>query len=989
MTSASSVRSESPSRRRLPLAITLVVVGALVVAFFLFSGLYTDYLWFAQLGYSSVLTTQWIAMAVMFAVGFVAMAFPVWLTLTLAYRLRPVYAKLNSQLDRYQELVEPLRRLAMWAIPVVLGLFAGLSASSRWETTLLWLNRTVTGTTDPQFGLDLSFYLFELPFYRGVVAFASAVVLISALLTAAVAYLYGSVRVNGRELRISKPSRIQLAVLAGLYLLLQAVSIWLDQYVTLTQTGDLITGAAYTDVNATIPARQILAGIAVLVAVLFFVTAFIGRWRFPLVGTALLLVASVVVGSLYPWVVQRFSVDPNARVLEQPYIQKNIDLTRDAFDVADVEEVPYSATTEASQGALRSDAETTASIRIIDPAIVSPAVTQLERFKTYYGFNSELDVDRYDVDGESQDTVIAVRELRQSGLGDGSSWYNNTVVYTHGYGVVAAYGNQRSADGQPVFFESGIPTSGSLGEYEPRIYFGEQSPTYSIVGAPEGSDPRELDYPSGEDGATETYNTFEGDAGPKLDTVFNRLVYALKFQSEQIFLSDAVNSESQIIYDRDPVQRVQKVAPYLTLDSDPYPSVVDGKVVWIVDGYTTSDAYPYSRTVSLSNSIADSDSEAQRYAIDDINYMRNSVKATVDAYDGKVTLYAWDTDDPILKTWQKVFPSTLKPIADISGGLMSHLRVPADIFKVQRAVLGKYHVTDPGSIYSNQDLWTTPNDPTATTDPGTTAKLQPPYYLTMQMPGQDSPRFSLYSTFIPPATQDTARSVLTGYLGVDSDAGSTAGEKASDYGKLRLLTLPNDDTIPAPTQIQNNFNSDTNVANQLNLLERGGRTSVVRGNLLTLPVGGGLLYVQPVYVRSTGDTSYPLLRKVLVAFGDKIAFEDTLDAALDSIFGGDSGATAGDEAVEGTTPADPGAVDGSGGGATDGGTGSTPTPTPTATTSPAAPAQDVQAALAAAGQALQEREAAYKANDLVAAAQADQRLTEALNRAIELGAAQQ
>jgi uncharacterized membrane protein (UPF0182 family) len=980
MTSASSVRSESPSRRRLPLAITLVVVGALVVAFFLFSGLYTDYLWFAQLGYSSVLTTQWIAMAVMFAVGFVAMAFPVWLTLNLAYRLRPVYAKLNSQLDRYQELVEPLRRLAMWAIPVVLGLFAGLSASSRWETTLLWLNRTVTGTTDPQFGLDLSFYLFELPFYRGVVAFASAVVLISALLTAAVAYLYGSVRINGRELRISKPSRIQLAVLAGLYLLLQAVSIWLDQYVTLTQTGDLITGAAYTDVNATIPARQILAGIAVLVAVLFFVTAFIGRWRFPLVGTALLLVASVVVGSLYPWVVQRFSVDPNARVLEQPYIQKNIDLTRDAFDVADVEEVPYSATTEASQGALRSDAETTASIRIIDPAIVSPAVTQLERFKTYYGFNSELDVDRYDVDGESQDTVIAVRELRQSGLGDGSSWYNNTVVYTHGYGVVAAYGNQRSADGQPVFFESGIPTSGSLGEYEPRIYFGEQSPTYSIVGAPEGSDPRELDYPSGEDGATETYNTFEGDAGPKLDTVFNRLVYALKFQSEQIFLSDAVNADSQILYDRDPIQRVQKVAPYLTLDSDPYPSVVDGKVVWIVDGYTTSDAYPYSRTVSLSNSIADSDSEAQRYAIDDINYMRNSVKATVDAYDGKVTLYAWDESDPVLETWQKIFPSTVKSIEEMSGDLMSHVRYPTDMFKVQRAILGQYHVTDAGRFYSKTDAWQTPADPQQSAE---TNSLQPPYYLTLQMPGQDQPTFSLYSTFIPRgASSEDASNVLKGYLAVDADAGGEDGVKGDGYGKLRLLTMPDESTVPGPGQMQNDFNSDQAVSSLINIL-RQGQTDVLNGNLLTLPVGGGLLYVQPVYVQSTGETSYPVLQKVLVGFGDQIAFEDTLDQALDSLFGGDSGASAGDGNVptedEGTEGegTDEGAGEGDGAGETpaDPGTGGTPATDVDA---------ELAAALAEAQEAMEQKQAALEAGDLAAFGEADAKLSAAVERALEL-----
>jgi uncharacterized membrane protein (UPF0182 family) len=980
--------SARPARRsRAPLAITAAIIAALVIAFFIFAGFYADVLWYDQLGYLGVLLTQWGAGIALFLVGFLAMAIPVFVSIQVAYRSRPVYAKLNSQLDRYQQVVEPLRRLAMFAIPAVFGLFAGVSASSGWQRTLLWLNRTPAGTVDPQFKLDVSFFMFELPFYQAVVGFASAVVIISMLGVLATSYLYGAVRFTGREVRISKSSRIQIAITAGVYFLLQGASIWLDQYSSVVNTanGGLITGAAYSDVNAVIPGRVILAGIAAVVALFFIVTAVIGRWRLPIIGTAGLIVCSILIGTAYPAVMQRFQVEPSERTLEAPFLERNIEATREAYGLADIEEIPYDATTDTTPGALREDAATTANIRILDPAVVGDAFSQLQQFRQYYQFGDNLDVDRYDIDGRVQDTVVAVRELSPDNTG--TSWVNQHLVYTHGYSLVAAYGTQRTSDGQPVFLESGIPASGDLGDFEPRVYFGENSPDYSIVGGPESSDKVELDYPSGEDGADETYTTFEGNGGPKVDNVFKRLIYALKFQSEQIFLASQVNDQSQILYDRDPAERVGKVAPYLTVDKDPYPSVVDGRVVWIVDGYTTSDQYPYSERNDMSRLIADSQQTQPLVPTDRINYIRNSVKATVDAYDGKVTLYAWDTDDPILKTWQKVFPSTLKPIADISGELMSHLRFPADMFKVQRAVLGKYHVTDPGSIYSNQDLWTTPNDPTAPTDPGTQAKLQPPYYLTMQMPGQDAPRFSLYSTFIPPATQDTARSVLTGYLGVDSDAGSTAGQKADDYGKLRLLTLPNDDTIPAPTQIQNNFNSDTNVANQLNLLERGGRTSVVRGNLLTLPVGGGLLYVQPVYVRSTGDTSYPLLRKVLVAFGDKIAFEDTLDAALDSIFEGDSGATAGDEAVEGTTPADPAAVDGSGDGATDGDTGSAPAPAPS--TAPAAPAQDVTAALAAAGQALQEREAAYKANDLVAAAQADQRLTEALNRAIELGAVEQ
>ena len=957
----------APRRRnRSALAITAGIVAGLLIAFFIFAGIYADILWYDQLGFVQVLYTQWGTGAVLFLVGFLSMALAVFVSIVLAYRFRPIYAQPAAQLDRYQQVIEPLRRLATFGIPAVLGLFAGVSAASRWQTALLYFNRTPTGQTDPQFNLDISFYLFELPFVHGIVGFASAVVLVAGLIGLATNYLYGAIRSVGREVRVSRGARIQLAITAGLYIALQAISVWLDQYETLSSvsTGALITGASYTDVNAVIPGRQILAVITALIAIVFFITAIIGRWRFPVIGTALLVVASLVVGSLYPWIMQRFQVDPNELTVERAYIERNIDMTREAYGVADIEEIPYDATTEATQGALRADAETTANIRILDPAIVSPSFAQLQRFRQYYEFGTDLDVDRYEVDGQTTDAVVAVRELNQSGLGDSQTWFNRTVVYTHGYGLVAAYGNQRSADGQPVFLESDIPTTGELGEYEPRVYFGEDSPEYSIVGAPEGSDPVELDYPSGggEDSESQVYTTFDGDGGPSVGNWFTKLIYALKFQSEEIFLSDAVNSESQILYDRDPRERVQKVAPYLTIDSDAYPTVVDGRLKWVVDAYTTSSSYPYSKVQSLSDAIADSFTPAPSFAVDDVNYIRNSVKATVDAYDGSVDLYVWDEEDPVITSWQKVFPTNILPLSEMSGDLMSHVRYPQDLFKVQRAILGTYHVTEPDSWYQADDAWRTPPDPTAAEG---TDVLQPPYYLTLEVPGSDAPSYSLYSTFIP-LQGAGGQSILTGYLAVDADAGSTAGEKAESYGTLRLLELPKDETVPGPGQVQNTFNSDNTVATELNLLRQGG-SNVDQGNLLTLPVGGGLLYVQPVYVSSSGETSLPLLRRVLVSFGDRVAFEDTLDAALDELFGGDSGADAGDTDVPDvdTDPADPTApVD------------------PVPDTGGGAVTDDLADALADASTALLDREAAYRANDLVAAAEADARLQEAIDRAL-------
>jgi uncharacterized membrane protein (UPF0182 family) len=948
MSTAAPASLPARSRTRAAVAITAAIIAALVIAFFVFSGFYTDVLWFSQVGYLEVLTTRWAAFAAMFGVGFFAMAIFVWLSISLAFRARPVYAKLNSQLDRYQQVIEPLRRVAMIGIPIVLGLFMGVSTATRWSTVLQFWYRTPFGTLDPQFGLDASFYVYELPFYRGLVAYGSAVVLIAGLAALATAYIYGGIQVTGREVRVTRRARIQLAITAAVYLALQSISIWLDQFATLTDQKDIITGVSYADDNATIPGRWILAGIAALVAVLCIVTAIIGRWRLPVIGTALLIVAGLVVGSIYPAIVDRLYVAPTAAQIEAPYIEKNIEATREAYGLADVEVQAYNAQSDAEPGALREDAETTANIRLIDPALVSKTFAQLERVKQYYQFAAHLDVDRYEIEGKTQDTVIAVRELNQK---SDDTWYNNTLVYTHGYGVVAAYGNQRDAQGQPEFLESGIPASGGLGDFEPRIYFGESSPEYSIVGAAEGAEKDiEIDYPSdtgsaGDDDSAvgNAKTTFMGNGGPKLDNLFTRLVYAIKFQSQDILLSGAVTDDSQILYDRNPIDRVAEVAPYLTLDNDAYPAVVDGRVLWIVDGYTTTASYPYSHIESLSGAIADTNTAAAAYAVDDINYIRNSVKATVDAYDGTVTLYAWDDDDPILQTWENIFPGTLTDKSEMSDDLLAHIRYPADLFKVQREVLATYHVTNPVDFYSGTDAWVTPDDP-ASSVAGTT---QPPYYLTMQLPGDDDPAFTLYSSYIP-LTSGDSQNILTGYLAVNSDNGP-------DYGKMTLLSLPKDNTVPAPGQVQNQFSSDPVVGRDLNLLNQN-NSKVLLGNLLTVPVGGGLLYVQPVYVQSTSATSYPLLRKVLVAFGTEIAFEDTLDAALDKLFGGDSGADAGD----GDVPVEPG--------------------DPTDPGDPNATA--LQQALADYQSAYADRQAAYARGDLAAAGEADARMVEAIERAI-------
>lgn len=979
-------------RRRGPWVPTLITLGVLVVLLLVLAQVWTEVLWFSQLGFVEVLRAEWVTRAVLFVLGFAVMAAGVGFSLSYGYRARPVYppsSQDQANLDQYREAIEPLRRLVLVVGPVVLGLFAGGAAAQQWSTVQLWFHGGEVGEVDPQWGLDLGFYLFTLPGLRLVASFLMAVVVLSSIAAVATHYLYGGLRVGaGPGPRVSPAARVHLAVLGALVVLLVGANSWLDRYSILTkqQTGEQRwQGAGFTDVHAVIPFKTILAVAAVVVAGAFVATAFTGNWRLPAIGIGLMVVTAVVVGGVYPAIVQRFQVQPNQQDAESEYIQRNIDATLAAYDLEDVETSEYEAKVTAEEGALRENAETAASIRLLDPNIVSPSFKQLQQIRGFYDFPDSLSVDRYTIDGESRDTVIAVRELDLGGLNAAQrNWTNDTTVYTHGFGVVAAYGNTRGARGAPAFWESGIPSQGQLGEYEPRIYFGQSSPEYSIVGGPEGTDGWEFDYPDDDTGTGSVpyrFPTQDVSAGPSVGNLWNKTLYALKFGDEQILFSERVNDASQILYDRSPRERVQKIAPYLDLDGRVYPAVVDGRVKWIIDGYTTSDQYPYAAVRSLEDATTDSlterSSTVQALLPKQVNYIRNSVKATVDAYDGSVDLYAWDTDDPILRAWTKVFPTSLQPMSEISGDLMGHLRYPEDLFKVQRALLGQYHVTNAAGFFSGNDFWQNPADPTSSSPD----VAQPPYYLTLQMPGTDEATFSLMSTFIPGG--GNARNVLTGYLAVDADAGNSPGKVSEDYGKMRLLELPRDSTVPGPGQASANFTADPEISQQLNLLQRGD-SSVRRGNLLTLPVGGGLLYVQPVYVQAASGTTFPLLQRVLVSFGEEIGFAETLDGALDQVFDGDSGADAGDAGA----PPVPGPT---------GDPTATPTAEPTAepttvptaepTAAPAATADpDARAALdealRRAQQAILDGESALADKDFAKYGEAQDRLDKAIADAI-------
>ncbi|MGL5856890.1 MAG: UPF0182 family protein [Angustibacter sp.] len=959
-----------PRRRRSPLGLTIAIVAGVVGLVIVASRVWTDVLWFQSVGFASVWTGTLAARALLFVVAAVVVGVAVAVSLSLGYRMRPVYAPVSPEqasLDRYRAQVEPLRRVATIVLPVVVGLIAGGAASSRWRVYLLWQHRSSFGVQDPQFGLDVGFFVFTLPFLLLVVSIFTAAVVVSGIAAFAVHYLYGGLRFTGGDQRTTTAARVHLSILVGLFLLLRGVSYWLDRYELTTAQHSLardFTGMTYTDVNAVLPARMFLAIASVVVGLLVIGAIWLRSWRLPGLGAALLVICAVVVGGLYPAAVQRFQVRPSESSREAPYIARNIAATRAAYGLDRVQVQEYDARTTATANQLRDDAATVPGIRLLDPTVVSDAFRQLEQVRQYYQFPEALDVDRYTIDGRSRDTVVAVRELNQDGLADSQrTWVNDHTTYTHGFGVVAAYGNQRESDGKPRFYEGNIPPTGSLGEYEPRIYFGENSPSYSIVGAPPGTPPVELDYPDTSE-TGQRNNTYSGRGGVEIGSFARRLAYAISLQEYNIMLSDRVNERSRILNIRSPRDRVQKAAPWLTVDGDAYPSVVDGRVQWILDGYTTSAQYPNSQLAELGavtqDSVTQGSANVRALPNNQVNYIRNSVKATVDAYDGTVTLYAWDDQDPVLRTWMKAFPGTVQPLSRISADLMSHLRYPEDLFKVQRSLLARYHVTNPGSFYGGQDFWRVPDDPTRSSEVD-----QPPYYLTLKMPGQDDAQYSLTSTFIPSGSG--TRNVLTAFAAVDSNAGNQAGRKRSEYGTLRVLALPKDTVVSGPGQVQNNFNANPDVSQDLNLL-RQGNSRVQPGNLLTLPVGGGLLYVQPVYVRGAGATSYPLLQKVLVSFGDRIGFADTLDEALDQVFGGNSGTSAGDAGADGQGGDKP--DDGATGGGTTGGEEQTPQ-------------EQLRTALADAQRAIQEGQRALAKQDFAAYGRAQAQLKTALQRAVD------
>ncbi|MFS0898514.1 UPF0182 family protein [Mycolicibacterium litorale] len=986
-------------RSRILIGIALAVVLLLLIGP-RFIDTYVNWLWFGELGYRSVFTTVLFTRIVVFLVVSIVIGAIVFAGLALAYRTRPVFVPTvgpNDPIARYRTTVMSRLRLFGIGIPAFIGILAGIVAQSYWVRIQLFLHGGEFGVTDPQFGLDLGFYAFELPFYRLVLSYLFVATFLAFVANLLGHYLFGGIRLSGRSGALSRSARIQLVSLVGTLVLLKAFAYWLDRYELLSHTrgGKPFTGAGYTDINAVLPAKLILMAIAVICAVAVFSAIVLRDLRIPAIGVVLLLLSSLVVGAGWPLVVEQFSVKPNAAQKESEYISRSITATRQAYGLTDqtVTYRDYPGNSPATAQQVAADRATTSNIRVLDPNIVSPAFTQFQQGKNFYFFPDQLAMDRYrDANGNLRDYVVAARELNPDRLIDNQrDWINRHTVYTHGNGFIASPANTvrgiandpNQNGGYPEFLASVVGANGNVVSPgpapldQPRIYFGpviaNTAADYAIVG--ENGNPREYDYENN----VETRNyTYTGSGGVPIGNWLTRSLFAAKFAERNFLFSNVIGENSKILFNRDPADRVQAVAPWLTTDTTVYPAIVNKRIVWIVDGYTTLDNYPYSELTSLSSATADSNEVAvNRLALNkQVSYIRNSVKATVDAYDGTVTLYAQDESDPVLQAWMKVFPDTIKPKSDISPELREHLRYPEDLFKVQRALLAKYHVDDPVTFFSTSDFWDVPLDPNPTA-----SSFQPPYYIVAKDLAENNSEAAFQLTS---AMNRFRRDFLAAYMSASSDPDT--------YGRITVLTIPGQ--VNGPKLAFNAISTDTAVSQDLGVIGRDNQNRIRWGNLLTLPVGpGGLLYVAPVYASpgtSDAASTYPRLIRVAMFYNDQVGYGPTVRDALTDLFGPGADATATGPAptnvAEGQQPAARPPADGQQPAAQPPANqeGRTPAPPPAAAVPAPSGPQQLSEAKAAALQEVQEAmsglQDAQRNGDFAQFGEALQRLDDAMNR---------
>ena len=945
-----------PTRQpRRPRQNRIGLVAIVVILFFVATSLrgiasfYTDFLWFDELGFASVwrgVLGAKIGLSIVFTVGFFLL---LWVNLVIADRVAPKFRPTGPEdeiVARYQEVIGPFAGKVRFAVAALFALIAGTGMSGQWQNWILFRNSVSFGADDPLFGRDISFFVFRLPFLADVVNWLFVALVLSLVMTVVAHYLNGGIRLQAPISRTTPQVKAHVSVLLGLLALVKAADYFFRQFELTLSTRGFVEGASYTDVNATLPALRLLTLIMAAAFLLFIINIWRRGWALPVIAILVWGVVAVAAGGIYPAVVQTFQVKPAENSKERPYIQRNIDATRAAMNVGSVESTPFEYDADLTGADLQGEAETIRNIRLWDPDTLVDTYRKLQENKSYYQF-ADVDIDRYEVEGATRQVVLSVRGLDPTQI-PGNSWVNEHLQYTHGYGAVLSSANAVDRQGRPDFLVSDIPPRGEPELEEPRVYYSESLAGYAIV----DSKQPEIDFQKA-DGENVT-STYEGDGGVPLTSRLRRAAFALRFADQNLLVSSQLGDDSRIIFNRDVRSRVRAAAPFLAYDSDPYPVVIGGRVVWVLDAYTTTDRYPYAQQADTSGLRPGSDLIGRRF-----NYARNSVKATIDAYTGETKFYIFDSTDPLAQAYAKAFPALFTDGDELPEDLRAHLRYPEDLFQVQAKLFGEYHVTNPDSFYSATDRWDIAQDPgtgrvsaqlrttaTPTTAGGAggtgtggvlstaSSRLQrmDPTYLLLRLPGDEKLSFTILQPFVQSSTDDRQVN-LTAFLTAKSDG--------DEYGKLKAFVMPRGDQVDGPLVVGNAIQSDPEISSQLALLDRGGSQASF-GQVQLVPIGNSLLYVRPLYVTSE-QTQLPEVKRVIVVFNGRPVMEETLQEALTVLFG------AAPETLEEGVGAGSGSGEGSEGGEGEGGESVAP---------------DVAALLARAATAFDEAEAALRAGSL-------------------------
>jgi uncharacterized protein len=850
-------------RRRAPwrgavvaLIIAAIVVLTCLILLGLTAGFLVDWLWFSAIGYSGVFWTTIVAEAEVFLAVFVATAIILWVNGSLASRFpRSPWAQRPAALEweptdgaTLPDLLDLVRHRLPWprVIAGVAGLLAALVAwgeVDNWGVFLRFLYQVPYGANDPLYDKDISFYLFSLPAYVVIKNWMLLTLFLSALFAGAVYWVHGGIEYDAQRRSMSPTVIVHGSVLLGLFFAVKAWSYGLDRYLLLYGDNGVVVGASYTDIHVELPALWVLIGFSIVAASAAWANLRARSYRLPAAAVVLVFGGSFVLAGVVPAIFERVFVKPDELERERPYIERNIALTQEAYNLRQITAKQFPADLDLTFKTLEANQATIDNIRLWDWQPLMDAYVQLQEIRTYYKFH-DVDVDRYWLDAAYESVILSARELKSSLLPpNAQTWVNRHVLFTHGNGVVMSPVTRKSADGLPLFYLRDIPPVATGGPEirEPRIYYGEETDTYVIV---KGSTP-EFDYPKGKDNH---YAAYDGTGGVPVGGVARRLLFAGYFNDVNLVLSSYITGDSRIMIRRNIQERVGTIAPFLRLDHDPYLVISDGRLFWMQDAYTTSDYFPYAQP-------------AQGLRL---NYIRNSVKIVVDAYNGTVDFYLMDSAEPIAATWQRIFPGLFKPFAAMPPDLQKHIRYPEDLFLIQARIYQAYHMDAADVFYNREDLWQFPRQPGAG---GTTTMV--PYYIIMRLPGERQAEFFLMLPMVP-----SRRDNMIAWLAARCDA--------PDYGKLIVYEFPKEKLVYGPFQIEALINQNTYISQQLSLWNQMG-SRVIRGNLLVIPIETSVLYVSPLYLRAVHG-QLPELQRVIAAYGDRVVMKETLAEALSALF---------------------------------------------------------------------------------------------------------